>query len=117
MGTQRILATLAATLVASAVLAEEPSPGPASATDDSAQARMQDDTSVAAAVHEKLAAENNKALEELKVSADGNGTVWLSGRVYSQDAADRAVALAKSTDGVRTVKSKITVAPESRTRG
>jgi osmotically-inducible protein OsmY len=119
MNGRRILAVAAlgtSTLwLAAACIAIEPSHGPASATDDRVQAEAQSDSSVAAAVHERLAAENNRALNDIRVSAaGGGGVISLSGRVYAQDVADRAVALAKSTDGVTAVKNNITVAPESR---
>jgi osmotically-inducible protein OsmY len=38
--------------------------------------------------------------------------VWLSGSAASQDAVDRAVAIARDTDGVRGVKSDIKVHPD-----
>ena len=119
MNSKRILAAaaLGGALFLGTAMAAEPSPGPASATDDAAQAQAQTDSSVAAAVHDKLAAENSRALNDIRVSADGNGVVSLSGRVYAQDVADRAVSLAKSTDGVSAVKNNITVAPESRGGG
>ncbi|MBV9621238.1 MAG: BON domain-containing protein, partial [Gammaproteobacteria bacterium] len=39
--------------------------------------------------------------------------VWLSGRTYSQAAADHAVAIARGTQGVAQVKSRIVVTPEA----
>jgi osmotically-inducible protein OsmY len=38
--------------------------------------------------------------------------VWLSGSAPSQDVADRAIRIAKATDGVVNVKSHIDVRPE-----
>jgi hyperosmotically inducible protein len=43
---------------------------------------------------------------------DKDGVVFLSGSVRTQEEANRAVAVARETEGVRSVNSKLTVKPE-----
>jgi osmotically-inducible protein OsmY len=46
---------------------------------------------------------------KIRVDTDDRGMVWLSGTAPSREAADRAVQLARETEGVEGVKSSITV--------
>jgi hyperosmotically inducible protein len=43
------------------------------------------------------------------VDTDENGVVWLRGTAPTQEAADRAVAIARETEGVKDVRSHIKV--------
>ena len=72
------------------------------------------DSAITAAVKTKLAADHLSSLTRIKVDTDRDGTVWLSGTTETQEAADRAVDIARNTDGVAQVKSNIVVAPESK---
>ena len=72
-----------------------------------------DDSPITAAVTNRLAEENDQALVGLHVDTDPTGTVWLSGRAISQAAADHAVAIARSTQGVSQVKSNIVVSADT----
>lgn len=58
----------------------------------------------------RLAAEHITSLGEVHVDTDKDGVVWLSGSVKTQRAADRAVAIARSTAQVKRVHSDIRVA-------
>lgn len=58
----------------------------------------------------KLAAEHITSLGDIHVDTDKDGVVWLSGSVKTQEAADRAVAIARSTAHVKRVHSDIRIA-------
>jgi hyperosmotically inducible protein len=72
------------------------------------------DSAITTAVKTKLAADHLSSLTRIKVDTDQNGIVWLSGSTDTQEAADRAIDIARNTDGVAQVKSNIVVAPESK---
>ncbi len=62
-----------------------------------------------ARVKTKLA--EDASINALKLDVDSRGThVTLTGTVPTTTARDRAIALAKSVDGVQTVDNKLTVA-------
>lgn len=67
------------------------------------------DSAITTDIKTKLAAEHLTSLARIHVDTDTDGVVWLSGSARSQKAADKAVAIAHRTDGVRTVHSDITV--------
>jgi hyperosmotically inducible protein len=48
-------------------------------------------------------------LEQIHVDTDTNGVVWLSGSARTQEAADKAVSVARETDRVTAVHSDIKV--------
>jgi hyperosmotically inducible protein len=83
-------------------------------TDSSHPTQYVKDSAVTAAVKTKLAADHLSSLTRIKVDTDQNGIVWLSGSTETQEAADRAVDIARNTDGVAQVKSNIVVAPEAK---
>jgi hyperosmotically inducible periplasmic protein len=57
----------------------------------------------------QLASDSLKGLSHIDVDTDHHGVVTLKGKVPTQDAADRAISIARATDGVRTVKSTLKV--------
>ena len=67
------------------------------------------DSAITTKIKSKLAAQHISSLAKIHVDTDANGVVWLSGSAASQDAVDRAVAIARDTDGVRGVKSEVKV--------
>jgi hyperosmotically inducible protein len=67
------------------------------------------DSVVTSKIKTKLAAEHLASLTNIKVDTDRDGVVWLSGTVNNQREADKAVSLARDTDGARSVKSDIKV--------
>jgi osmotically-inducible protein OsmY len=72
------------------------------------------DSAITAAVETRLEANQVGHLTKLKVDTEQGGTVWLSGTASTQEAAERAVEIARDTDGVMWVKSTIVVAREAK---
>jgi hyperosmotically inducible protein len=70
------------------------------------------DSAITAAIKTKLAGEHLSSLSNLRVETDMNGVVWLSGTAKSREEADRAVEIARGTDGVVRVKNDIVVRPD-----
>jgi hypothetical protein len=54
--------------------------------------------------------EGDPTLEGLKVTAARDGTITLSGQANSQAAAQRTIEIARDSDGVKRVESRLTVA-------
>ena len=67
------------------------------------------DQTITAAVKTRLAATRLDSFAGLEVEAAEDGTVWLSGTTPTEEAAERAVDIARNADGVMLVKSHITV--------
>ena len=67
------------------------------------------DSAITTKVKAKLATEHLASLTSIKVDTDANGIVWLSGTAENQSDIDRAVAIAKSTEGVVSVKNNLKV--------
>ena len=67
------------------------------------------DSVITTKIKTKLAAEHLGSAKHIKVDTDMNGVVWLSGTANNQAEADKAVALARDTEGVKSVKSEIKV--------
>jgi hyperosmotically inducible protein len=72
------------------------------------------ESSITQAVKTKLAGTRIGGLTQVEVDTEANGTVWLSGTAPTQEAADRAVDIARNAEGVVQVKSNIVVAREAR---
>jgi hyperosmotically inducible protein len=70
--------------------------------------------SVITKVKSKLAADHITSLAHIRVDTDKDGVVWLSGSARSKDAVERAVDLARNTDGVRDVHNSLVVRPDDR---
>lgn len=67
------------------------------------------DSAITAKVKANLASQNLGTLTHIRVDTDRNGKVFLSGTAKTQQAADKAVAVAQKTDGVVSVTSAIQV--------
>ncbi len=67
------------------------------------------DSSITSSIKAQLASDPFKGLSHVRVDTDDHGVVTLKGKVPSQEAADRAVSIARATQGVRTVKSALKV--------
>ncbi|HTD13006.1 MAG TPA: BON domain-containing protein [Steroidobacteraceae bacterium] len=67
------------------------------------------DSSITSSIRAQLASDSLKGLSHIDVDTDHHGVVTLKGKVPTQDAADRAISIARATDGVRTVKSALKV--------
>lgn len=105
MNSKSLIVCLVAALLSgpTLVLAAEPS------ADTSSAAQSVKDSSITSAVKARLAANGLANLMQLTVDTDGDGVVWLGGTARTQDAADHAVEIARTTDGVNYVKSTIEV--------
>ncbi len=57
----------------------------------------------------KLADEKMGSLSRIKVDTNNKGAVVLGGIVRTQDEADKAVSIARGTEGVTSVKSKLRI--------
>jgi hyperosmotically inducible periplasmic protein len=67
------------------------------------------DSSITSSIRAQLASDPFKGLSHIDVDTDDQGVVTLRGKVPTQDAADRAISIARATEGVRTVKSALKV--------
>ncbi len=67
------------------------------------------DSAITTKIKTKLAAEHIASLGRIHVDTDANGVVWLHGTTRTQKAANEAVEIARGTEGVKDVHSRITV--------
>ena len=67
------------------------------------------DSAITARIKARLAEEKTLDLAHVKVDADPNGTVLLSGKVDTRSAEEKAVSIARETEGVKLVKSNIQI--------
>ena len=69
------------------------------------------DSSIKSSIKARFASDsyNDFALSHIDVDVNDHGIVALEGKVPSQEAADRAVSIARATDGVREVKNQLKV--------
>ncbi len=67
------------------------------------------DSAITMKVKARLADEKLATLAQVQVDTEASGAVSLSGRARSQDDADRAVSIARATEGVTSVHSTIKV--------
>lgn len=75
---------------------------------DEAGGAKNQDAMITSAIKMKFA--NDNLVTSSNINIDTNhGKVTLTGRVHNQSEADRAVQLARSTDGVKVVRSNLTL--------
>ena len=67
------------------------------------------DSAITTKIKAKLAAEHITSLGRIHVDTDTDGVVWLSGSAGTQEAADKAEAIARDTEGVKAVHSHIKI--------
>jgi len=67
------------------------------------------DSVITTKIKSKLATDHITSLGRIHVDTDADGVVWLTGSARSQEAIDHAVSVAKSTDGVKGVKSSLVI--------
>jgi hyperosmotically inducible protein len=79
------------------------------AEDSLGEMHFVNDSAITAAVKTNLAANRIASLAQLTIDTDRDGVVWLGGITRTQEAADRAVEIARTTNGVVEVKSTIEV--------
>ena len=78
-------------------------------TDRSHPAAFVKDSAITTKIKTKLAAEHITSLGRIHVDTDENGVVWLTGSARTQEAADKAESIARETEGVKAVHSKIKI--------
>ena len=67
------------------------------------------DSVITTKIKSKLAAHHITSVGRIHVDTDENGVVWLTGSARSQETIDRAIAIARETEGVKDVKSTLKV--------
>jgi len=67
------------------------------------------DSVVTTKIKTKLVAEKIDSLVHIRVDTDRKGAVILRGKVRTQEEADRAISIARNTEGVTSVKSKMQI--------
>jgi hyperosmotically inducible protein len=67
------------------------------------------DSAITVKIKAKLAEEKLSSLAHIKVDTDAKGAVVLRGKVKTQEEADKAVSIARATEGVTSVKSNIRI--------
>jgi hyperosmotically inducible periplasmic protein len=82
-------------------------------TDRSKPTHFVKDSVITTKIKTKLAAEHLGSAKHIRVDTDKDGVVWMSGTANSQDEVDKAVALARDTEGVKSVTSHIKVRKDS----
>ncbi len=92
------------TLAPLAVLA-----GPVTDSVDSQPPVVIKDSSIKSSIKAQFDSDSYKGLSHIDVDVDDHGIVSLEGKVPSQEAADRAISIARATEGVREVKSELKV--------
>jgi hyperosmotically inducible protein len=65
------------------------------------------DSVITSKIKTKLAAEHPGSMARVHVDTDDHGVVWLSGHVRSEEQRERAVAIARETEGVTEVKNHL----------
>ena len=78
-------------------------------TDRSKPEHFVKDSVITTKIKTKLAAEHPGSVKHIKVDTDMNGIVWMSGTANSQGEIDKAVSIAKNTEGVKSVKNDLKV--------
>jgi hyperosmotically inducible periplasmic protein len=67
------------------------------------------DSVITTKIKTQLAANHLGSMKHVKVDTDKNGIVWMTGTANSQDQVDKAVAIARNTEGVKSVHSDLKV--------
>ena len=67
------------------------------------------DSVITVKIKAKLAEEHPGSMAHIKVDTDKNGVVWMTGTANSRDEVNEAVAIAKNTEGVKSVHNQLKV--------
>ena len=67
------------------------------------------DSVITTKIKAKLASEHLTSATRINVDTDNNGVVYLSGTAINQTEADKAVTIARNTEGVKSVNSELKV--------
>ena len=77
--------------------------------DRSKPATFVKDSVITTKIKTKLAAEHLGSAKHISVDTDKDGVVWLSGTANTQEEVNKAVQIARNTEGVKSVKSDLKV--------
>lgn len=99
-------------LILSVLLAPFATYGADSDSDRSHPKAYVKDSVITTKVKAKLAAEDLATTVNVSVDTDKDGIVWLSGSTKTRADADKAVSIARATEGVSTVKDQIKIQPD-----
>ena len=67
------------------------------------------DSAITTKIKTKLAADHLTSLGRIHVDTDKDGVVWLSGSARTQEAIDKAVSIARSTEHVKSVHNDLVI--------
>jgi osmotically-inducible protein OsmY len=67
------------------------------------------DAAIESSIEAQYKADPTGGFGHVRVEADDHGIVKLEGHANTKDAVDRAISIAKKTEGVREVRSELTV--------
>jgi hyperosmotically inducible periplasmic protein len=67
------------------------------------------DSVITVKIKAKLAEEHPGSMSHIKVDTDKNGVVWMTGTANSREEVNEAVAIAKNTEGVKSVHNQLKV--------
>ena len=70
------------------------------------------DSVITTKIKSRLAADHNTSLGRIRDDTDADGVVYLSGSAHSKEAIERALEIARDTEGVRGVHSALIVKPD-----
>ncbi len=78
-------------------------------SDRSDPANYVKDSVITTKIKTQLAADHLGSMKHVKVDTDKNGKVWMTGTANSQEEVDKAIAIARNTEGVKSVHSDLKV--------
>ncbi|MDE2002553.1 MAG: BON domain-containing protein [Betaproteobacteria bacterium] len=78
-------------------------------SDRSSPERYVKDSVITTKIKTQLAANHLGSLGHITVDTDRNGGVWMTGTANSREEVNQAVAIARNTEGVKSVHSELTV--------
>jgi hyperosmotically inducible protein len=90
-----------------------PSPSMSANPSTSTTSTIVKDSAITAKIKAKFAEAKLASVSRINVDTDANGIVWLSGTAVNQSEIDKAVAIARSTAGVISVKNSLKVQGQS----
>jgi len=103
---------VASSLVAGALMLPLSGYAAESPSDRSSPKAYAEDTVITTKIKSELAEEKLSSLVKIEVDTDHQGKVTLSGTAQSQKAVDKAVSIARSVDGVKSVENHIRIAAD-----
>jgi len=78
-------------------------------TDRANPANFVKDSVITTKIKTNLASEHLGSMTHIKVDTDKDGVVWMTGTANTQQEVDKAVSIAKNTEGVKSVHSDLKV--------